>query len=165
MKAIYIPHLLNISNRTERLQIEDYIGSLDTLTPVRGTLTVVHCGTYLEVSAKADAIATLTCDRSLKQYNHRLAIDTRELIWLADEPDTPEKGGTEREVPVQDLTETLSPNGVFDPEMWLYEQFCLALPMRQVGDDRSDVDYGYRDEPLSDSRWSALEQLKKQLNS
>ena len=31
-----------------------------------------------------------------------------------------------------DLIESLTPEGHFDAETWLYEQLCLALPHRQL---------------------------------
>ena len=49
---------------------------------MKGTLKVIHQGDYLQVKIKADTIITLTCDRCLQQYNHRLLINTEELIWL-----------------------------------------------------------------------------------
>ena len=38
----------------------------------------------------------------------------------------------EQEVLSEELTESLHPEGHFDPEKWLYEQLCLALPHRKL---------------------------------
>jgi uncharacterized protein len=71
------------------------------------------------------------------------------------------------EIAVDDLIETLPIRGYFQPDVWVYEQMCLALPVRQLCDhkcpgiplsDRSAND-------LSDRRWLALEALKQQLPS
>lgn len=108
------------------------------------------------MKAQAWAIVTLTCDRTLRQFNHRLVVDTSELIWLADDPDS---------VP-DDLTETLPPNGYFDPATWLYEQFCLAMPFPQIAPDApASVDVTLDDpSPQIDSRWSDLLRLRSQLS-
>lgn len=163
MEPIYIPRLLKAPRKTETLDIEQFIPNLETLTPVRGRLSVTHRGTYLEVRGRAEAIVTLTCDRSLQQYNHRLEVDTSEMIWLQDSCEV-EAG--EREVSGEDLTESLPPDGYFDPQTWIYEQLCLAMPLRRVS-DRSLVeeDYSYTEAPQGvDSRWAALEALKEQLS-
>lgn len=165
MEAIYIPNLLRMPGKSEEIRVEDYIPGMETLTPVRGTIVVTHRGTYLEVKANAEAIKTLTCDRSLQQYNHRLVVDTTELIWLDVNAGNPYQGPLEREVAVEDLTESLPPNGYFDPEVWLYEQLSLALPLRQVSEQGEQASYDYIElPPQTDSRWSSLAALKEQLS-
>ena len=94
------------------LREDQHLVDLETLTPVRGELTVTHQGTYLEVKARADTIVTLTCDRCLQAYNHRVSLSAQEMIWLEHEPD-PATLPLEREVAVEDLFETLPPNGYF----------------------------------------------------
>jgi uncharacterized protein len=89
MEAIYIPQLAKAPEQTEYIQVKEYFSALETLTPIQGNLRVVHRGNYLEVSAHAETIVTLSCDRCLQQYNHRLSIDPVELIWL-EEPDEDE---------------------------------------------------------------------------
>lgn len=80
MDAIYIPHLLKVPQRSLEFQFEEFLLELETLTPVRGRLRVTHQTTYIEVTAQAETIVTLTCHRCLKQYNHRLKVDTSEMI-------------------------------------------------------------------------------------
>ncbi|MGB3199896.1 MAG: YceD family protein [Nodosilinea sp.] len=166
MDNVYIPHLLQRFEKTLAVDLDTHLADLETLTPVRGELTVIHQGTYLEVKARANTIVTLSCDRCLKTYNHRVSVSAQELIWLEHEPD-PATLPLEREVGVDDLVETLPPNGHFNPETWLYEQICLALPQPQICDaDCPGIDLGYQAEthPV-DHRWAALTQLQNQLQS
>lgn len=167
MEAIYIPRLLKASGRKAEINIRDAIAGFPTLTPVKGTLVVRHGGNFLEVIAKAEAIVTLTCDRCLQNYNHRLAIDTSEIIWLESSVETVANLPAEREVTTEDLSETLPPDGYFDPENWLYEQFCLATPLRQLcgKDCQGTAQTSTANETYIDSRWSSLASLKEQLNS
>jgi uncharacterized protein len=163
MEAIYIPHLLKAPKQTQVVQVEEFLPNLETLTPVRGQVRVTHQGTYLEVSAKAEAIATLTCHRCLQQYNHRLVANTSELIWLDAAANQPYTGPSEQEIDVDDLVETLAPDGVFHPGEWLYEQMCLALPPRQLCDAKCkgiQLERPSNSEPTADQRWAALEVLK-----
>ncbi|MGD1920805.1 MAG: DUF177 domain-containing protein [Pleurocapsa sp.] len=164
MEAIYIPHLLKAPNRRAEIIVQDQIANLDTLTPVKGKIAVRHGGNFLEVISQAETITTLTCDRCLQHYNHRLAIDASELIWLESELENIEDIPTEREVSFEDLSETLPPNGHFDPEAWLFEQLSLALPLRKVcGENCSGAaEAPHKEENNIDSRWSSLAALKEQ---
>ncbi len=167
MEAIYIPHLLTRPKRQAEIIIDNAIARLDTLTPVKGRILLRHGGNFLEVVSQAETIITLSCDRCLQNYNHRLEIDTSELIWLESELENVDDLPTEREVSVEDLSETLPPNGHFDPEKWLFEQLSLALPLRQVcgencpGAPKTDSVNEFH----VDSRWSSLAALKEQLNN
>jgi uncharacterized protein len=163
IEPIYIPRLLKAPGKSEQIEINAFIPGLETLTPVRGTLVVTHCGTYLEVSASAEAIKTLICDRSLQQYNQRLVVDTSELIWLKDHPEEEAIGHKEVETPLEELTESLPAQGYFEPETWLYEQFCLQMPIRQLSSDSTGGEYNYSDPPALDQRWAALAALKEKL--
>ncbi|MGP1382284.1 MAG: YceD family protein [Thainema sp.] len=167
MRAIYIPELRQAPDQTRVLDVKEYLPDLESLTPVQGTMKVSHCGNYIEVEAQVETIVTLTCNRCLQQYNHRLKADTKELIWLQDELPEVDQPGVEIEVPLEDLVETLPPKGYFQPADWLYQQLCLALPARQLCDrncpgiDTSNAEA----QSLVDSRWSALEILKQQLSN
>lgn len=174
MQPIYIPHLLNAVGRTKTLTYETFFEDLETLTPVLAHLSVRHGTTFLEVKGSASTIVTLTCDRCLQQYNHRLIVDAQEIIWLtkrlsvsgAEEP-------LEQEVNLEDLVESLPPDGYFDPETWMYEQICLELPQRRICDSECQgIIPPQRPSPDSDSsadavdhRWSALAVLRRQLSS
>ncbi|MBD2566794.1 YceD family protein [Anabaena lutea] len=166
MDAIFIPQLTKAPERTEEIQVNESLPGLETLTPVRGTIRVQHLGTYLEVSGQAEAIITCTCNRCLQQYNQRLAVNTKEIIWLEKNANQTEHLPLEMEVAVEDLVETLSPDGHFYPTEWLYEQMCLAIPQRQLCDRNCPgiVDaVAASSEEIVDSRWASLQSLKKQL--
>ncbi|HEY9634947.1 MAG TPA: YceD family protein [Coleofasciculaceae cyanobacterium] len=165
MEAIHIPWLLKLPEHTDVVQVNELIAGLETLTPVRGRLQVTHQGNYLEVSAQAETIITLTCDRCLKQYNHRLTLDTSELVWLDELADQPDEGPLERETALEDLVETLPPYGYFQPGTWLYEQLCLAIPPRKLCDQQCQgISINDRDSTSpTDRRWKGLEALKGQL--
>ena len=113
MDAIFIPQLTQAPERTEEIQVQEFLPNLETLTPVRGIIRIQHHGNYLEVSGKAETIITCTCNRCLQSYNHRLLVKISEIIWLEEldkeETDLP----LEREVVMDDLVETLSPQGYF----------------------------------------------------
>ena len=170
METIYIPHLLTKTERKEVIDFEEFIPDLETLTPVRGRLQVAHQGNYLEVKAKAETIVTLTCHRCLKQYNHRLVLNSSELIWLEETANQIDSSSAEIEVPLEDLVENLSPGGYFSPGDWVYEQMCLELPHKQICDTEcpgisltDDAANTESSETVSDSRWASLEALKRQL--
>ncbi|NJM20089.1 MAG: DUF177 domain-containing protein [Richelia sp. SM1_7_0] len=171
MDAIYIPQLAQASKPIEEIEVKEFLPDLDTLTPVRGNIRVQHCGNYLQVVAKAETIMTLTCNRCLQQYNHRVLINTSEIIWLEEEANIEEEFLAEREIPVDELVETLSPQGYFHPSVWLYEQICLEIPQRQLCEEKCpgiieqiQQDTKTEDKPV-DSRWASLQSLKKQLNT
>lgn len=167
MEAIYIPQLARALEQTERLSVCDYLPNLETLTPVQGEVVVSHRGNYLEVKGRAEAIVTLTCDRCLQQYNHRVTVNTSELIWLQKAEDDPDADLLEREIAFEDLVETLDPEGYFQPTGWLYEQFCLAIPPRQLCDSRCpgiQIDSEETEPPTAiDRRWASLESFRKNL--
>jgi uncharacterized protein len=166
MEAIYIPKLLKKRDRQEKIAVNDSISRLTTLTPVKGWLKVRHGGNFLEVLSQVETIVTLTCDRCLQNYNHRLSVNISELIWLEAESEKSEQLPSEREVSVEDLSETLPPDGYFDPENWLYEQLSLALPMRQICSQDCQVSVtttSTSEIDRVDSRWASLASLKEQL--
>ncbi|MGB5916924.1 MAG: YceD family protein [Phormidesmis sp.] len=164
MRAIHIPQILNAPNKTLALDVAEHLPLLETLTPVKGEVTVAHRGTFLEVSAQSGAIMTLECDRCLQSYNTRVQVNTSEIIWL-EEP-VQDDSILEKEVELEDLVETLSPNGYFQPDTWLYEQMCLAIPQKQVcNTDCKGIEIK-SNPPLQDidNRWAALSNLKQQLS-
>ncbi|MGC1306987.1 MAG: YceD family protein [Phormidesmis sp.] len=163
MRAIHIPQILNAPNKTIALDVDTHLPHLATLTPVKGEISIAHQGTYLEVKGKAHAIMTLECDRCLQSYNTRIQVDTTELVWLEDK--TPE-AALEKEVDLEDLVESLSPQGNFDPNEWLYEQMCLAIPQKQIcRPDCKGIEITSNPPAAADidHRWAALSSLKQQL--
>ncbi|KPQ37338.1 MAG: uncharacterized protein HLUCCA11_02560 [Phormidesmis priestleyi Ana] len=163
MRPIHIPQLLNAPHKTLHLDVAEHLPNLETLTPVKGAMSVTHQGTYLEVKGKADAIMTLECDRCLQSYNTRVQVDTSEIVWL-EEPIA--ESVIEKEVELEDLIESLSPTGHFKPDEWLYEQMCLAIPQKQIcSTDCQGIAFENPEsaEPEIDHRWAALSALKNQL--
>lgn len=167
MDAIYIPQLLQTPEQKQEFEFKEFLSGLETLTPVRGRMCIKHCGNYLEVSVTAETIATLSCDRCLQQYNHRLAIDTSEIIWLNANTKQESNLPIEQEVALEDLLETLPSQGSFYVHEWLYEQMCLAIPQRQLCDKKCPgiLPSKSLNDPPIDSRWASLEALKKQFPS
>lgn len=169
MEAIYIPRLTKAPQQTEVIEVDEFLLDLETLTPVRGKIQVIHKGNYLDVSGKAEAIVTLTCHRCLQQYNHRLLVKASEMIWLDEAADYADDGVLEKETALEDLVESLPPNGYFSPDDWLYQQMCLAIPQRQLCDRNCQgiqlENNSITGEEIIDSRWATLEFLKERLNN
>ena len=82
MDPIFIPQLTKAPEHKEEFEVQEFLPGLESLTPVRGKVRVEHHGNYLEVFGKAETIITCTCSRCLQQYNHRLTVNTQEIIWL-----------------------------------------------------------------------------------
>ncbi|MCL2924549.1 MAG: DUF177 domain-containing protein [Trichodesmium sp. MAG_R04] len=167
MELIFIPSLLKKTNKTELIEVEEFILDLETLTPVRGYLQVTHHGNYLEVTGKSETIITLTCDRCLKKYNYKLVINPKELIWLNEVTTQKELSEIEVENSLEDLVETLPPGGSFNPKKWIYEQICLEVPPRKLCDNNCQgikLSGTKTSSSVLDRRWEALETIKRQLN-
>ncbi|MEH2106791.1 YceD family protein [Nostoc sp.] len=166
MDAIYIPQLTQAPERTEEVQVNEFLPGLETLTPVRGHVRVQHHGNYLQVSSQAETIITCTCNRCLQQYNRRLGLDTKEIIWLDETANQANDLPLEREVVMEELLESLPPDGYFYPNEWLYEQMWLAVPQRQLCDRNCPGilnAVANSSKEIIDSRWASLQSLKKQL--
>ncbi|AFY74380.1 putative metal-binding protein, possibly nucleic-acid binding protein [Synechococcus sp. PCC 7502] len=163
MEKIYIPQVAKAVDATEVISVNEFIKDLDTLTPVQGVVKVKHQGSFLEVKAEASAIMTLTCDRTLNQFNHRLAINTSELIWL-EEPSSGNKYASEQEIELDDLVETLPPKGYFDVGVWLYEQLSLAIPFQKIAPDAPELsqilEQARAKDQIVDKRWLVLGKLQ-----
>jgi uncharacterized protein len=172
MEPLYIPQLANRPDRTLEIIVDRLIPEFETLTPVRGKIVVKHGGTYLDVSAQTETIITLKCDRCLQQYNHRLMLDTKEVIWLEAESAEPDRRGMDIKTDPEDLIDSLPPDGHFPPDVWLYEQLCLSLPLRQLCNRDCEGITPVASAPVPkpvevkqlDSRWGILENLKHQLD-
>lgn len=168
MEAIFIPRLTKAPDRTETIDIKAFLKELKTLTPVQGWLRVTHQGNYLEVSAEAETIITLSCPRCLQQFNYRLSIEPTELIWLNESTTEPEETLFDRDLTMDDLVETLPPNGYFEPEAWLYEQLSLEIPQHQLCDQAcTGIEVSPEDlsDQLVDRRWASLQSLKGKLSN
>ena len=164
MEKLYIPQIARAVDATESFDFKEFIEGLETLTPVQGVISVRHVGSFLEVSSKASTIMTLTCDRTLVQFNYRLAINNSERICLA-EPLPESEYPREREIEADDLVESISPSGYFDPAAWLYEQLILAIPYPKIAPDApaleiTDTNSLDGSTATIDKRWEILNSLK-----
>jgi uncharacterized protein len=150
--------------------VDQSLKELESLTPVRGELTVVHRGNILELSGEARTIVTLRCDRCLQHFNHPLSFCHQEVVWLGDqarqdgiEAEVVMEGGSEvLELDPDGLSESLDPSGDFDPEHWLFEQLSLQLPLvNRCGIDCPGPDLEPSSQPPEpiDPRWAALKKL------
>ncbi|NDJ18661.1 YceD family protein [Myxacorys almedinensis] len=166
MKAIHIPRLTQAPERTETLEFKESIQGLDTLTPVQGKVRIIHQGNYLEVAAHAETIVTLSCHRCLQQFNYRLSVDPSEMIWLNEADDATEELPLDRDLTMDDLMESLPPDGYFDLQKWLYEQLCLGVPQHQLcSKSCAGIDVEDKNAQVVDRRWASLNALKGQLPS
>lgn len=166
MESIYIPRLTKAPQQTETIEFDEFIPGLESLTPVQGVVQVRHGGNFLEVKAKAETIITLTCDRCLQQFNYRLSITPSEIIWLDQSADEIDPILLERDIELDDLEETLSPQGTFDATTWVYEQLCLELPQRKICDTNCQgIEVPKEERTLIDRRWAGLEALKDQFSN
>ena len=164
-EPIHLPWLLHAPNHSENVKVQEWFPDLKSLTPVQGEVTVEHNGNFIQVDGSAATIVTLTCDRCLQQYNHRLVADASELIWLRDDTDA-ESESTSDCLEEADLVESLPSEGYFQPDDWLYQQLCLALPQRQLCDSNCPGIILEQGSPaLIDDRWAKLAQLKRQLGN
>ena len=166
MNPIYLPSLAHRAEPTETIEFKQFLPDLPTLTPVQASVTVTHHRNYLMVTGQADTIITLTCDRCLQQYNHRLSIQPSEMIWLTDAELDPDHLPLDEELQLDELVETVPETGYFDGQTWIYEQLCLALPQRQLCDPNCggiELDPSQLPVPLVDRRWAGLEALRGKL--
>ena len=168
-EPISIPHLLHRLGGCEQIEFKTILPELTSLTPVQAELQVTHKDSYLEITGKAETIVTLTCDRCLAQYNHRLSVDTTELLWFSEGG---EEGKAEipfeQDLEIDEMVETISKDGLFDPSEWVYQQLCLEMPYKNVcGDACEGIPKVSLEnaQPEGDRRWAALAALKGQLPS
>jgi uncharacterized protein len=149
--------------------VDQPLGDLESLTPVRGQIQALHRGKVLEVSGQAETLVRLRCDCCLEDYNHQLTTEAQELIGLG-EPDAETEPVLELDA--ESFNETLDPRGTFDPARWLFEQLHLQLPFRNhcgpqcPGPDlapeapRQTAAAAAAAAPAPDSRWAALRDLR-----
>lgn len=158
---------LRLSADGRRWRVAQSIAGLDSLTPVQGSIQAVHHGTALEVTAEAETIVTLCCDRCLQHFNHALRAQVHELVELRGQGESdsdPEALNLElaREgMPAgADLDDRLDPAGSFDPERWLFEQLSLRLPLvNRCGEDCPGPATWSSEPTGGDPRWAALARL------
>ncbi|MFM7086807.1 MAG: YceD family protein [Cyanobium sp.] len=160
---------LRLLAQGRRWLVDQPIAGLKSLTAVKGELTALHHLTALEITARAETIVTLCCDRCLQHFNHALQADVHELIELrrdGHDSSTPDDGSAvdpleaDQMVVGFDLDDRLDPLGQFDPERWLFEQLTLQLPLvNRCGRDCPGPACWSSEPSGIDPRWAALASL------
>jgi uncharacterized protein len=146
---------LRLLDGGRRWAVNQQIGELETLTPVRGSVQVLHHGGVLEVRGEAETIVTLCCARCLQHFNHPLRASAQELLEI-DAALAAETMG----LASAECDDRLDPVGQFDPQRWIFEQLSLQLPLvNRCGSDCPGPDRWTSDAPEGDPRWAALSQL------
>lgn len=156
LRPIRLSDLRQMPDQTQELQFRQFFSGFESLTPVEGSLEVSHRGHFLEVSAEARTIVTLTCHRCLQQFNHRLHLEVEEIILIRDPEPLPLELELQDE---EDLLESLPPNGELDVEDWMYQHLHLEMP-RQLPCRPDCPGIAVEATALTaDPRWAALASL------
>ena len=153
--------------------VEGQLEAMPSLTPIRGTLRAEHRGNLLEVEGSLQTIVCLRCDRCLGRFNQQLEAESKELIWLGDQP-TQEllaDAGLDPEAP-DGLVDFLDPRGDFEPERWVFEQLSLQMSVvNRCGDLCPGMPQAVSEpheastEVSVDPRWQALQDLQSSLQT
>ena len=147
---------LRLLERGRHWNVHQQIEGLESLTPVRGQVQVLHHGGVLEVSGDAETIVTLCCARCLQHFNHPLRAAARELLEI-DAGQASETMGLASD----DYDDRLDPLGSFDPQRWIFEQLSLRLPLvNRCGSDCPGPDRWSSESTDGDPRWAALRSLR-----
>ncbi len=159
LKPIRLSELRQSPQKTQEVHFRQFFRGFESLTPVQGSLRVSHRGHFLEVSAQAKTIVTLTCHRCLQQFNHRLNLDVEEIILIREPRPLP----LELELQDEELLESLPPDGELDVEDWIYQHLHLEMPYQLPCRPECK---GIVIEPIQkqpDPRWAVLGSLAAQL--
>ncbi len=148
-------------------RIDQAVQGIESLTPVRGSLSARHLGTVLELQGSAETILTRCCDRCLQTFNQPVGFEAHEVLEL---------GGAEQELPSlaggpldgqlitpggDDLDDRLDPRGSFDPEAWIFEQLSLHVPqVARCGPHCPGPATWSSQADTTDPRWAALRTLR-----
>ncbi|MFN6133754.1 MAG: YceD family protein [Synechococcaceae cyanobacterium] len=176
LRLIPLPQLLQRGGELE-LSVLQPLADLQDAELVQGWIRLRHHGTALEVEGEASATLRCRCDRCLRpfllpvraQAHERLCLDPggtppgesgpndrlASSAWLND------AGGLDPQAWLgEDPEERLDPQGVFDPEHWLFEQLSLQRPLvYHCGPDCPGPDRWSSAGGEPDRRWQALRQL------
>ncbi|MCT0198761.1 DUF177 domain-containing protein [Synechococcus sp. CS-1325] len=154
--------------------VDQFLPELESLTPVRGTLTAIHAGHRIELSGEGRTVITLRCDRCLNPFSQPLRFRCSEVValsvenpgaWLesaaesaqsAESPDGADPADSEQPV------DCLDPLGSFEPARWFVEQLSLQRPCRNhCGATCPGPGPLLAAAPLPDPRWAQLSQLSR----
>lgn len=178
LRPIPLPQLLQRGGALDLTVLQPLV-ELEDAAPVRGWIRLRHHGSALEVEGEAHTLLGCRCDRCLTPFqlplrakaHERLALDpsgpkpadgapTNELAWSGwqDDDGPLDVGAGLGEEP----EERLDPQGVFDPEHWLFEQLSLQRPLvYHCGPDCPGPARWSSSSDAPDRRWQALRQLRQ----
>jgi uncharacterized protein len=148
------------------------VRELNVKGPVKGSLEIKKVGQEVLVRGKVSGEVKLTCARCLKEFEsgimEEVDIELRPALDL-------ERAAPERELGTDDLDVEFFRGDALDISHLAAEQISLAVPMKPLcqddcggicpacGADRTLGTCGC--EPDVDPRWSALKDLKDQINN
>ena len=152
-------------------KVWNFKGNLDnlpSLTPVKGSLSADHQGEFLVVKGFMETSIRLICDRCLAEYSQKLDCNNDESIWIGKT--FPDKDEIQSSISLDDIMDFIEPTGKFDPEVWLFEQLHLELPIVKICSkkcpgletlNKNTSEYLFNSFRLNnvDSRWDQLKKL------
>ncbi|MDX2271710.1 MAG: DUF177 domain-containing protein [Cyanobacteriota bacterium] len=163
LKPIRLDDLQRLPRQTYTQTFQQFIEGFASLIPVTGQVAITHRGNFLQANGQANTIVTLSCHRCLQQFNHRLAIQFEEILWIEDPAAHPLP--QELEIAPEDLMERIAPHAEFDLTDWVYQHLYLQLPDHLAC--RADcpgipvsASPSPPPQPSVDPRWAALRRLQ-----
>lgn len=178
LQPIALPQLLQRGGELE-LTVHQRLSELEQAQPVQGWIRLRHEGSTLVVEGEASTTLGCRCDRCLSSFQLPLRARAHERLALdpaggsqAGDGGSPEalllSGWLEgdgsfdlRAALGEEPEERLDPQGVFDPEHWLFEQLSLQLPLvYHCGPDCPGPDRWSSASDIPDGRWEALRRLR-----
>ena len=142
-----------------RWRVDQFLPELPSLTPIRGTLTAIHAGPWIQLSGEGRTRISLRCDRCLDHFSHPLQFRCTELVALNTEASS---SRLQDDAAAAEPIDCLDPAGCFDPTGWFLEQLNLQWPCRN---DCGVVCQGpgplLEAPPPPDPRWAPLIQLSQ----
>jgi uncharacterized protein len=157
-------HLIDTEEEASSFGFPPQIIAVDD--PVHLSLRITRDGSTIVVTGRAEVDAGRTCDRCLSPFTEELAIDLREVFHLADRPmpagedDDDEVHFVDRRVTRLDLAPLIRQRILLElPMKSLCREDCRGL-CPTCGVNRNEVRCECAVDP-ADSRWRALEQLRR----
>jgi uncharacterized protein len=178
LRPIALPQLLQRGGEQE-LTVRQRLAELADAEPVLGWIRLRHDGSTLEVEGEASTTLHCRCDRCLSAFQLPLRARAHERLALDPGGSQAGDGGSPEALVLsgwlavdgsldlrtslaEEPEERLDPQGVFDPEHWLFEQLSLQLPLvYRCGPDCPGPDRWSSASDLPDGRWQALRQLRQ----
>lgn len=178
LRPIPLPQLLQRGGHLE-LTVFQPLAALEDAEHVQGWIRLRHLGSALEVEGEAHTILGCRCDRCLRPFQLPLRAKAHERLALdpsgpksadgAPKDALPWSGWLDDDGPLdlgawleEEPEERLDPQGVFDPEHWLFEQLSLQRPLvYHCGPDCPGPDRWSSANDAPDRRWQALRQLRQ----